>query len=450
DSGGNGVELVHVSATSIRGNTIPTNAGAGVRVGQSQSASTNVTIGGTQLGAGNDFANNGDGIDLIGFAAGGTLVRGNSILKSRRNGIFVSGAPNVTIGGDTPQERNVISGNSQDGVLVSGLGATGAVIHGNFVGSDATGLAAQANGVDGVHVAAPGVQVGGAGSGEGNILSGNKNAGVSVNGSIVDGTTIRGNLIGVGANGRGLGNVNDGVVLADAENVAVGGENPGEANTISANGSDGVQIGGSGSTGNTVAGNLIGTDALGRAGIGNSAAGVRIVGAPGNTIGGSQPSQGNVIAANNDIGKPTRIAAPAAAGNAGQGIHVAGAPANTLGGQIGQGGNTIAQNGCNGILVDSGDGNTIAGNLVGTDGTNDRGNGCAGVLVKAPTTIGGDVASGNVVSGNATSGIVIQSDGVTVAGNFVGVALDHATRIANSQDGIRVLSGTGVTIGGSQ
>ena len=64
---------------------------------------------------------------------------------------------------------------------------------------------------------------------------------------------------------------------------------------------DGVGVAGQRhSSGNLVAGNFIGTNAAGTAALGNSDNGVRIVGCPGNTVGGTAAGAGNVISGNGE------------------------------------------------------------------------------------------------------------------------------------------------------
>ena len=93
-------------------------------------------------------------------------------------------------------------------------------------------------------------------------------------------------------------------------------------NVISGNTGDGVDITGSGTTGNVVEGNYIGTDELDHGGA--NGAGVSITaGATGNTIGGTTPGAGNVISADdgidgvngNDAGVGVLIEGSAASGN---------------------------------------------------------------------------------------------------------------------------------------
>jgi hypothetical protein len=64
----------------------------------------------------------------------------------------------------------------------------------------------------------------------------------------------------------------------------------------------GVMIRGSGATGNQVLGNFIGTNAKGTADRGNTANGVNIASAPDNTIGSTEPGAGNGIFNNGDDG----------------------------------------------------------------------------------------------------------------------------------------------------
>ena len=83
------------------------------------------------------------------------------------------------VGGDQPLQRNVISGNAGEGVMIFGGGLLSIV--GNYIGTNADGSAAIANGKDGVRAVAPLVQVGGVG--KGNLISGNALDGISLEGA---------------------------------------------------------------------------------------------------------------------------------------------------------------------------------------------------------------------------------------------------------------------------
>ncbi len=113
------------------------------------------------------------------------------------------------------------------------------------------------------------------------------------------GNVIEGNLVGINVGGgASLGN-KTGIAIADdaAENV-IGGTQPAARNVISANAEDGVRVAG---TGNTLQGNLIGTDSTGAAKMGNGQNGI-LMGGRNNAVGGLIPGAGNVIANNRSSG----------------------------------------------------------------------------------------------------------------------------------------------------
>jgi hypothetical protein len=100
-------------------------------------------------------------------------------------GIQILGAPNNIIGGATAAERNVISANGAGGIEIINAGATGNIIHGNFIGVDVNGTAGLGNGnKNGITVDGASTNfIGGVGTGEGNTIAFNR-IGVSViNGS---------------------------------------------------------------------------------------------------------------------------------------------------------------------------------------------------------------------------------------------------------------------------
>jgi hypothetical protein len=121
---------------------------------------------------------------------------------------------------------------------------------------------------------------------------------------------IIGNYLGTDLAGTGPGPGNQvGVLIGGSATPQngnrVGGTAPGDANVISANTVDGIQILGSSgpALNNVVQGNYIGTDATGNADLGNTNTGVAIFGgADNNTIGGTAAGEGNVISGNNLFG----------------------------------------------------------------------------------------------------------------------------------------------------
>ena len=109
------------------------------------------------------------------------------------HGIYASGAPDVTITG------NLVGACAGDGVRlddgVSGIpvASVNAVIRGNVIGTDALGLVDLGNGGHGVHVnVTSGVQIGGDAPGDANTIAHNGGAGVWVEAGGV-GNTVRGN-----------------------------------------------------------------------------------------------------------------------------------------------------------------------------------------------------------------------------------------------------------------
>jgi hypothetical protein len=160
-----------------------------------------------------------------------------------------------------PGAGNLISGNGAAGIYLQGPAASssGTVIQGNRIGTNATGTAALSNDGNGVTVQdlAHFTRIGGAGNGEGNLISGNVADGIEISDAAE--ATISGNLIGTTASGnQPLGNGQSGVALDgdDAQNNLVGGTDPGEGNAIAFNGQHGVRLHRESSE-NPIVGNLI-------------------------------------------------------------------------------------------------------------------------------------------------------------------------------------------------
>lgn len=372
---------------------------------------------------------------LIGTDAAGHAVAGNYF-----SGIEIENSANNTIGGISPGDGNVIAGNGEAGVLISGAGATGNFIQGNFIGTDITGTTAVPNALSGVIInGAAGNTVGGTYLGARNIISGNGESGVFVNGATATGNAILGNFIGTDVTGAlALGNVIRGISLVDAPNNRVGGTDAGAGNVIAANGGAGIGIFGnissgnnspsSTATGNRVEGNLIGTNAAGDARLGNDDFGVVIENAPNNRIGGSSTASRNVISGNNEAGViitgaasignviagnfiGTNAAGTAAIANAG-GVAIDSASGNTVGGADAGARNVISGNAGDGVVIGGGGQNLVQNNLIGpgADGRSDLGNALNGVMIleSVGNTVGGMTpGTGNVIAFNRQVGVLI-------------------------------------------
>lgn len=292
------------------------NGGYGILVG-----GDNTAIG--LPGAGNYIAESGAAGVFVALTADTTAIQGNVIGWSplggpRGNGaegILVDDAPNVVIGGTLgASTRNVIANNSV-GIMLTGPGASGTVVQGNFIGVDVTGaFGAPNNGGEGIVVQTPGVQILEnviAAAGEA-TAPGTGIAGVDLRtGSTA--SVVRGNRIGTNAAGTiGITNWGPGVRV-NAPLVVIGGPNPGDGNLLSGNRPFGLEVRDNG-TGTVVESNLIGTDVTGTSPVGN---------------GGVAFAAGILIQANNvRVGNTGDTAVNTIAFNGGAGIDVIGGTGN--------------------------------------------------------------------------------------------------------------------------
>jgi len=238
--------------------------------------------------------------NIIGLNAAGTTDLGNAF-----NGIFITNSVGNVIGGTNATQRNVISGNNQNGILVQGTNSTGNIILGNYLGLNVSGSNTVANGANGVFInGARSNRVGGLESGARNIISGNSQNGVRIEGTNATATLLQGNLIGTDLSGTlDRGNSVNGVYLLNAPTNTIGGNTPAARNLLSGNGQSGVRVEGTTARGNVVQGNLIGTDVNGTLDLGNSVEGVLfITSASFNTVGGTNAGEANVIAFNDGDG----------------------------------------------------------------------------------------------------------------------------------------------------
>jgi hypothetical protein len=202
----------------------------------------------------------------------GTNLAGNALFpfaSQSSYGVVIFGSDANVIGtnGDGTNdaaEGNVISGHNTAGILLE-VGQPGElpdnnVIAGNRIGTSADGNTALLNGRMGVFFigAGTGNRIGTNSDGvsdtaERNLISGNTEAGIFVDG---DGNVIAGNYIGTNAAGNApLGN-GDGIRISASDNNRVGGTAAGAGNVIAFNTSRGVAVDGVGA-GNSVLGNSI-------------------------------------------------------------------------------------------------------------------------------------------------------------------------------------------------
>lgn len=446
------------------GTTVDPNDGAGVFITES----TLNLVGGSTSGSGNVFAGGSVSTPGFGFPAPGVLIfgsqasgnriegnhfglsqSGNAVLGLAGNGVFLADAPNNTIGGAlTAEQRNVFAacGGSDPlfgyGILLSGSSSSGNVIVNNLIGLDPTGTVARPNGVGGIRLfnGPSGNTIGGTQPLSRNVIHGPR-FGIFIGAeagsftALVSNNVIVGNLIGSNAAGTQplFGEV--GVFLGGfAPGNRLGGTTPAERNLISGHLFDNVVIEGEGAVDNLVRGNYIGTDVTGTRALVQSTVepafgtdgGIRLGdGAQRNSIGGTVPGAGNLIA-----------------GNPGDGVLLRRLDATAS------------------LAIRD---NRIEGNLIGVDASGraalpNSGNGIRNIDA-ANTTIGGSTAARNVISGNRLSGVLIagrQSTDSVIRGNAIGTDAGSVLPLPNGSDlpeacrdgfGIHVVGTTGTAIG---
>jgi len=256
--------------------------------------------------------------------------------------------------------------------------------------------------------------------------------------------TLNRDYIGLGLRGQPAGNRGDGVYVSPSSSADLIGLNRFAAvgvvaNVISANRGNGIEL--SGSSGNTVVSNRIGTNPAGSRAIPNGGNGIVLTGrSDRNEIGGTAFVDKATGQANNPTGDkgtvtPVFVVPPL--------------------------GNLISGNVRNGVLI--GDGsrdNVLNGNFIGTtaDGDGAIGNLGNGVWIDRANNnqltgckfVNNPFVYYNVVSGNRENGLRITSaSNSVVQGNFFGSAANNAATVRNRLDGILVDGSSGNTqVGG--
>ena len=196
--------------------------------------------------------------NLIGLANDGITVAENDGV-----GIRLTQSTNVTIGGDTVAERNVLSGATEFNAhaISIGTGSTGAIVQGNYIGTDVTGTLARGNSGFGIVIAADNALIGTDSDGnndaaEGNLIADN-NTQISLFGDnvVIAGNTIEGNAA-----------VSSGILVrSGSAGSVIGGTVAGSGNTIINNGAYGVSVlsdADAAILGNTITGNGFGVISL--------------------------------------------------------------------------------------------------------------------------------------------------------------------------------------------
>jgi len=437
-----------------------------------------------------------DSLAVTGFGGSGVTFNSGCVMKGcfigvtadgyafgNGTGITITGS-NCTIGtGTSGLLHNLISGNLEAGIWLSGSGATGNRIFGNLIGTDPTGSGVTPMGnVDGIRI------TDGSGNQIGLQMSGSLNANINLNtisgntgfGIAIDGGSnnkIDDNLIGLNAAGTAVANASGGVWIDDSAFNRI------THCVVSGNSEAGIQIV-DGAHDTTVTSNNIGVDSTGSTDCANQGDGIVLgdgtsnnpvwnnqIGGATSGSGGIGVGLGNIITANQGFGIDVLSGSndtilgnfigvhadsfPSA--NSYSGIQITGT-GETVGGSLGVAGNVISGNTEDGILVANSGSVTIVGNIIGLDtGSNLASNGGNGVNIQGSYGVqvgDADASLRNVISGNGGAGVMIVGDSNVVLGNYIGADVSgDCTGVGNcgvsaTYGGIVIASGSENVLGG--
>ncbi|HYW69453.1 MAG TPA: Calx-beta domain-containing protein [Pyrinomonadaceae bacterium] len=338
-----GLRLTKNGKNSIEGNFIGTNSNGTVAapngMGIIVDGSPDNQIGGVGLSSRNLISGNSEfGVYILNAGATGNSIQGNFIGADKSGkaalgnlvGVNINDLgtafSNLRIGGTSKNAGNTISANTVAGIDLQGK-LNGALVQGNVVGLDVTGIAPLGNGsgIQVANISDNAVTIGGSAAGARNIISGNKHDGIEVVSPQFKGTVIEGNYIGTDITGNMPQGNGEAGIKSQQDSVFIGGNGPGAGNVISGNGGSGLHIGPQ-ATHNSIWGNFIGCAADHVSALPNGQYGIWIESGSSNTIGGEQTSFGNTIVYNDDggvyvtNGAGNWIAGNSISGNGGLGI----------------------------------------------------------------------------------------------------------------------------------
>jgi CSLREA domain-containing protein len=391
-------DFVDEPLVELSGDLLPTSLGSRglrIRAGETEVRGLVINHFQSQIAIGEPQA--GDGVRIVGNYLG-TDGTGTTGLGGIGSGIHVRGGKDHVIGGAGAADRNVISGNGFAGITIE-FGAGKVTILGNYIGTNADGdapvTASTFRTGHGIYSASasPTVIVGGAGAGEGNLISGNGANGIFL--QTGTGHQIIRNRIGTDSGGQvAVPNLGSGVATVGLRSTVIRG------NLVSGNGSQGLVL--AGDVGTVVEGNKIGVDDDGVDPIPNLH-GIELAGTMGVQIGGTTDIARNIISGNRFDGivftnvdaSRNRIegnligvgARGAQVGNGQDGIACCGTSnsfGNVIGGALPGSGNVIAYNKQMGVRV-TGNNLTLIGPRASILGNSIHSNGLLGIDLPFPT-----------------------------------------------------------------
>lgn len=188
----------------------------------------------------------------------GTNASGTAAVPNTYGILFDDGSRYNTVGGYVQGEGNVLSGNTGYGLFIYNLGTTENYIYGNLIGTDHSGTSAIPNGngivADGAatkHFI------------DRNVISGNIQQGIVIHITGSDQHVITRNLIGTDITGSEmLGNGSDGIRIAEGGRNNIIGIAPDSGNVIAYNGGNGITLMTAADYCNRISGNSIYGNAL--------------------------------------------------------------------------------------------------------------------------------------------------------------------------------------------
>ena len=236
-----GVLIENAADSIVQDNLISGNAGNGVQIADPPSSIAST---------GNLVIGNVIGLNIL----------GDKPLPNGAAGVFIQNASSNTVGGAAVAQRNVISGNSGDGVLIQrspNFTAMNNAVRGNYIGTDPGG--SDNGGQNNLGNGGTGVSMFNAQNSlvDGNVIGANA-AGVNISGPFAEGNVITRNFIGVDATETVVfGNGEHGVFIdSRAHNNRVGGA-AAEGNVIAQQSGRGLWMTAVGTEGNAIRRNSI-------------------------------------------------------------------------------------------------------------------------------------------------------------------------------------------------
>jgi gliding motility-associated-like protein len=410
----NGIQIASAQ-TSVEGNVIGLdralsgalgNSGNGIEINVD-----NIKIGATETNIISGNSLNGistqqDGVDIDNCIIG-TNPTGEVGLGNQLAGILIENGNDNDIG---TIGQNIICGHSTKGGIEL-LNTTNTYIINNMIGINSANLSVPNQVGIKITGTSSGNTIGNIFNTERNVISGNSNTGILLDGASVTNNHIKGNIIGLtNVLGATIAIANDvGIeIKSGAHDNSIGEDGAvNKANTISGNSSFGLRISGNNTTNNTVYANNFGTTTDYLTSVSNSTA-IFI-------------EDCNLV---NYIGKDN------VASNS-----------PIIGGNV------------NGVLISNSSNQIVQNCKIGTspDGLSLQGND-NGIVIQSSSTlniIGGDGQKRNIISGNSNTGIAINNcTNNKVIGNIIGSDINGNNPISNNI-GVFITGGSGNIIGTS-